>query len=139
MCGVFSPRLLRNRRLRMPLLLLLFFYLGLAIESDLLPHYFAPATVLLFLIATAAVQDISSRFPRGKRRTLVPLRFFTASDYSSFPGSLILYPALRYDLARRFFIAERQGVLARLDKEPGKLLVFVRRSASLYSQRVGVQ
>jgi hypothetical protein len=55
---VSSIRLMRNRRLRLPLLLLLLFYLGLSVEANLFPHYFAPATVLVFLIASAAVQDV---------------------------------------------------------------------------------
>ena len=124
--AVSSPRLLRNRRLRIPLMVLLVFYLGLALESDLAPQYFAPATVLLFLIATAAVQDISARFPQGKRRALAIIALFCCIGV--FEPPRITYPLspLRFDLARQFFIAERKGVLARLDKEPGKLLMFVR-------------
>src|SRR5277367_1296676 len=41
---ISSRRLAINRRLRVPLLLLLFFYLGLSVEANLFPHYFAPAT-----------------------------------------------------------------------------------------------
>jgi hypothetical protein len=108
------------------MMLLLFFYLGLAIESDRAPHYFAPATVLIFLIATAAVQDTSSRFAPGRNRTLATIVLFYCIVLFELPW--ITYPlaGLRFNLSRQFFIAERQGVLARLEKEPEKLLVFVR-------------
>ena len=73
---VSSIRLMRNRRLRLPLLLLLLFYLGLSVEANLYPHYFAPATVLVFLIASAAVQDVSSRFSPGKLRLMAVCTIF---------------------------------------------------------------
>ncbi len=124
--GFSSPRLLRNHRLRIPLVLLLFFYLGLAFESDLVPHYFAPATVLIFLLATAAVQDISSRFPPGRRRTLVIVALFCWIGLFELPWVTNALSGARFDVVRQLIIAERQGVLARLDKEPGKLLVLIR-------------
>jgi hypothetical protein len=57
-------------------MLLLLFYLGLGAEVAFLPHYFAPAIALLFLIVTAAVRDVSSRFPKGKIRNLATSALF---------------------------------------------------------------
>ena len=138
--AVSSPRLLRNRRLRIPLLFLSVFYLGLAFESDLAPHYFAPATVLLFLIATAAVQDISARFPQGKRRALATVALFycigvirASLDHLSFIWSSLrsFTPVLHCRTQRRARALEERA------RQAPRLRSI--RSASLYPQRVGVQ
>jgi hypothetical protein len=77
LCILISlPRLVRIRRLRVPLLLLLLFYLGLSVEANLYVHYFAPATVLVFLIASAAVHDVSSRFSPRKIRLAAACALF---------------------------------------------------------------
>ena len=69
LCILISiPRLVRDPRLRVPLFLLLLFYLGLSVEANLYPHYFAPATVLVFLIAIAAVRDVSALFSQRETR-----------------------------------------------------------------------
>ncbi len=122
---VSSIRLMRNRRLRRPLLLLLLFYLGLSVEVNLYPHYFAPATVLVYLIASAAVRDVSSRFPPGKMRLLAVCMIFYC--IATFEVSRITDPASRFwRLDMRTFIAERDRVLAFLQKQPGRSLVLVR-------------
>ena len=122
---VSSIRLMRNRRLRLPLLLLPLFYLGLSVEVNLYPHYFAPATVLVFLIASAAVQDVSSRFSRGKIRLIAVCTIFYC--VAIFEVSRIMDPASRFwRLDMRAFIAERDRVLTTLQKQPGQLLVLVR-------------
>ncbi len=117
--------LMRNRRLRIPLELLLLFYLGLAVEPNLFPHYFAPATVLVFLIVTAAVRDFVSRFAPGKSRgvalgVLCCCMVFLPHDlfFQSPPPQLLLH--------RSEFIANRGSVLKKLEKESGQILVFVR-------------
>jgi hypothetical protein len=126
-CGLLFtwPRLLRNPSLRIPFVLLLLFYLGLSVESNLVPHYFAPATVLVFLIATAAIQDVSSRFAAGKRRTVATGALFCCIALFELPW--ITHPLHRfhYDLPLEFG-ATRDLVVKRLEKRPGKFLVFVR-------------
>jgi hypothetical protein len=117
-----SWHLMHSRPLRIPLMLLLLFYLGLAAEVAFLPHYFAPAIVLLFLIITAAVRDVSSRFPKGKIRNLATSALFCCIALSGVIR--VMHPLVRAD--SREFSAERDLVLARLNKEPGNLLVFVR-------------
>jgi hypothetical protein len=123
LCLVYSSwRLLRSRRFRIPLVLLLLFYLGVAAEVAFLPHYFAPGIALLFLIITAAVRDVSLRFPKGKVRNLATIALFSWIALSGVSRIMHhLEPA-----GSREFIAKRDLVIARLNKEPGKVLVFVR-------------
>jgi hypothetical protein len=122
---VSSIRLMRNRRLRLPLLLLLLFYLGLSVEANLYPHYFAPATVLVFLIASAAVHDVSSRFSPGKMRLVAACLIFYC--IAMFEVSRIMAPTSRFwRMDMRKFLAERDRVLTILQNQPGQLLVLVR-------------
>lgn len=120
-----AGRLLRNRSLRMPLVLLFLFYLGLAVEPNLFPHYFAPATVVIFLICAAAVRDFVLRFSPGRSRrvalaavglciALLPRDPFLPSP----PPRLLEH--------RREFIANRNFVINKLESAPGRDLVLVR-------------
>ncbi len=125
LCVLLSRKsLMRNRRLRIPMYLLLLFYLGLAFESNLLPHYFAPATVLIFLIVAAAARDCLSRFAPGTPRRIAS--FVLVCSMISFEIPRIVYTARPTDPYRIDFLAKRDFVLKQLDKEPGLLLVFVR-------------
>jgi hypothetical protein len=153
---ISSPRLVRDRRLRVPLFLLLLFYLGLSVEVNVYPHYFAPATVLVFLIATAAVQDVSSRFSPGKIRLVAACSLFLI--IAVFDVRRVIDPATRgcphIDLAgqptevgsgtaptdygssptvgahpitvQALFIERRGQVLTFLQKQLGQHLVLVR-------------
>lgn len=156
LCILISyPRLVRDRRLRIPLLLMLLFYLGLSVEANLFPHYFAPATVLVFLIATAAVRDISSRFPPGKTglaacalllciaifdvgriidptSRICPHVDLAAQAAGRDPGVAAISSGWSPRVGARLiwshapFIGERDQVLTFLQKQPGRLLVLVR-------------
>ncbi len=75
--GVFAipllglPWIIHDRKMRFPLITLTLFGLALAIESWTLPHYFAPATAMLYLVLLQAMRHL--RFwnwrgrPIGKR------------------------------------------------------------------------
>jgi len=140
-------RLVRNRRLRIPLMLMLFFYLGLALEVALLAHYWAPATVLVFLIATAAVREVACLFSPGKMRIAAICALFCAVvifDVSRIGGVVFRLGRARVagatsrrphfvDQARMNrqddvpeFIAERNRWLTFLRAQPGEQLVLVR-------------
>jgi hypothetical protein len=54
------PWILRDRRMRFPLIALAFFALGLAVETWMLPHYFAPATALLFLVLVQGMRHLAA-------------------------------------------------------------------------------
>ena len=126
LCILISfTRLVRIRRLRVPFLLLLLFYLGLSVEANLRPHYFAPATALVFLIAAAAVQDVSSRFPPGKKRMAAACALFCCVAIFDVPR--IMDPSFRFEGAdMRGLIAARDLVITFLQKQPGRQLVLVR-------------
>jgi hypothetical protein len=140
-------RLVRNRLTRIPLLLMLLFYLGLALEVALLPHYWAPATVLVFLIATAAVREVVFLFSPGKMRIAATCALFCAVvifDVSRMGGVVsrqgrarvaraISRPPHFVDQARvnrqddvPEFIAERKRWITFLRAQPGEQLVLVR-------------
>lgn len=70
--GVFAipllalPWTIRDRKMRFPLIMLAVFMLALAIESWTLPHYFAPATVLLLVILLQAMRHLRLWHWRGR-------------------------------------------------------------------------
>jgi hypothetical protein len=119
-------RLTRDRRLRIPLLLLLMFYLGISVEVNTFAHYVAPATVLVFLVAIATIQSISSCFPPGKLRPAAICALFIC--IAVFDGRRLMDPVARYCYGRdlREFLAQRERVLTFLSRQPGLQLVLVR-------------
>lgn len=52
------PWAIRDRKLRLPGLLLACMALGFAVQTWTLPHYFAPATALLFLVITQCMRHL---------------------------------------------------------------------------------
>jgi hypothetical protein len=60
------PWMVRDRRMRFPLLALSVFLLGLAVEVFTLPHYFAPATGWLYLVLVQGLRHL--RLLRWRRR-----------------------------------------------------------------------
>jgi hypothetical protein len=59
------PWILRDRRVRFPLLALAVFVVGLVPQTWTLPHYFAPATALLYLILMQCMRHM--RLWKGRR------------------------------------------------------------------------
>jgi hypothetical protein len=62
------PRLLGDRKMRFPLLVLAMFVLGLAMENFFSPHYFSPAVALLYLILLQSMRHL--RFWRWRGRAV---------------------------------------------------------------------
>ena len=58
------PRILRDRRMQFPLVALAVFVAGLAPQTWTLPHYFAPATALLYLVLLQCMRHM--RFWGGR-------------------------------------------------------------------------
>ncbi|HUO04674.1 MAG TPA: hypothetical protein VMU16_05700 [Candidatus Binataceae bacterium] len=123
---IAGSRLLRNRRLRIPLALLAIFYLGVAVEVNLFPHYVAPATVLVYLLVAAAVRDISSQFASGRARAIAITAIFCCIALFEVPR--LVNPAARFcnSFDKSDFIMKRDMVISQLQKEGAQLLVFVR-------------
>jgi hypothetical protein len=119
-------RLIRDRLLRIPLALLTLFYLSISFEVNTFPHYVAPATALIFLVAIAAIRTIASRFPPGRPRFVSICAMFIC--IAVFDGHRLMNPVARYCYGRdlREFLAQRERVLAFLDRQPGRQLVLVR-------------
>jgi hypothetical protein len=53
------PWAIRDRRLRLPLLVLGCMVLGFAVQTWTLPHYFSPATAVLYLVITQCMRHLS--------------------------------------------------------------------------------
>ena len=60
------PLVLRDRKMRAPLVMLGVFVIGLAIETWTLPHYFAPATALLYLVLLQGLRHLKLWVWRGR-------------------------------------------------------------------------
>ena len=123
---ISSKHLMRNSRLRVPLLLLVLFYLGLSVEANVFPHYFAPATVLVFLVAAAVIKmfRLDSRRERCAGRRPAP--YFAASPYSMLSASWIPCLAFVSGTTCESSLRERDRVSTFLLKQPGQHLVLVR-------------
>jgi hypothetical protein len=105
--------------------LIVFFYAGTSVLSNIIPHYTAPAAALIYLAATAALRVGWHfgfwGFPFGKCLSIVIVAIF-----------LIFTTVLRISYDNRFlyykphFIEKRDKVLSFLEQQPGLQLVFVR-------------
>lgn len=60
------PWVLRDRRMRFPLIALSVFTLGLAVQTWTTPHYFAPATCILYLVLLQCLRHLRFWRPHGK-------------------------------------------------------------------------
>ena len=60
------PAIFRDRKLRFPLITLTVFCAGLMVETWTMPHYFAPATGLLYLIIIQGMRHLRSWRWRGR-------------------------------------------------------------------------
>jgi len=61
------PWVVRDRKMRFPLVAGTFFVIGLAVETWTLPHYFAPATGLLYLILVQGMRHLRLWKRRGQQ------------------------------------------------------------------------
>ena len=61
------PWVVRDRKMRFPLVAGTFFVIGLAVETWTLPHYFAPATGLLYLILLQGMRHLQLWKRRGQQ------------------------------------------------------------------------
>jgi hypothetical protein len=121
------PLVLRDRRMRVPLIILGVFATGLAVETWTLPHYVAPATSLLYLILLQGMRHL--RFLRCGERALgvslvraipviccamILLRLLAVAAHAQIEPA---WPRGNLDRAR---------VVRELNRLPGQHLVIVR-------------
>jgi hypothetical protein len=67
-------RAVRDKRIRFPALAMGLFVIGLSVETFMMPHYFAPATCLVYLLLLQAMRHLSLWHRRTDRRGLALVR-----------------------------------------------------------------
>jgi hypothetical protein len=122
---VCAPAIVKSRRTRAAFWLLILFLGGLGLELEFIPHYAAPAIVLLYIVAAAALRSL--RHWRTGGPWMAPAVYGAVLIGITAQLSLALFqPEHRYLYDKRDFQAERARMLAFLSSKPGKQLVFVR-------------
>jgi hypothetical protein len=124
------PRVLRDRRMKFALLTGAFFFLGLSLETFLLPHYFAPATGLLYLLLLQSMRHLRLWRWRSDRRGLALVRAIPIIC----AGMIILRLAAvaahaQIETAWPRGSLKRAAVIKNLESRPGNHLVLVRYGA----------
>jgi hypothetical protein len=121
------PCLFRDRRMRFPLLALAIFVAGLSLEVFTFPHYFAPATCLLYLVLIQCMRHLRLWRWKGKPAGLALVR--------AIPVLCLAMVILRVSLATLHTPIEpawprgnldRADIEHRLQNAPGEHLIFVR-------------
>ena len=121
------PLLSHDRKMKFPLIAGIFFMAGLAAETWVMPHYFAPATVLLYLVILQCLRHLRFWKWRGSAVGCALVRAvpliavgMVMLRLASVPlHAYIEAPWPRGDL-------ERSAILRDLQRLPGKHLVIVR-------------
>jgi hypothetical protein len=120
------PCAVRDRRLRVPWIVLSIFVAGLVIEVWFLPHYFAPAAALLYLFLMQCARHLQRFEWRG--------RIIGPALVRSIAAVYVATVALRLTLAFTGIHAEKEwqhgdmaraSIVRQLDSMPGKHVVFV--------------
>jgi hypothetical protein len=121
----------RDRRIRFPLLAMVVFLLGLVVETWFRPHYFAPATGLLYIILLQCMRHL--RLWRWHGRWLGP------SVVRAIPLICLAIVVIRVTAIQAHATIEepwprgnipRAQLLHRLEKTPGEHLIIVRYAPS---------
>jgi hypothetical protein len=122
------PWAARDRKMRFPLITLAVFVLGLAVQTWTMPHYFAPATGLLYLVLLQCLRHL--RVWRRPERTgaalvrLIPL--LAVAMVVLRVGAVAAHARIESPWPRGNL--ERARVLRQLEQTPGRHLVLVRYS-----------
>ncbi len=123
---VALPCAARDRRLRIPWMILGVFVIGLAVETWFLPHYFAPAIALLYLVIIQCMRHLR-RF--GWRNPSVGLALVRAIAvvYVATVGLRILLAVAQVHPEKEFQHGDmdRESIVQRLDALPGQHVVLV--------------
>jgi hypothetical protein len=125
------PAAIRDRRMRFPVIALGVFLLGLAVEIWTYPHYFAPATGLLYLIVLQCMRHMTlwqwRRKPVGtslvRAIPVILLAMIVLRVSALLSHTQIDQPWPRGNLARA-------NILDTLQHSPGQHLVLVRYSTT---------
>jgi hypothetical protein len=116
--GLFAIGVWRwQPKMQLVILLFLLFFIGIETETSLTPHYAAPGTAFVFVIAAAALRRLRHYSLFVMQMALVLIVFSIANDLAK--------PENRWLYDKRSYIARRDAVLGQLERTPGKKLVFV--------------
>lgn len=121
------PCAARDRRLRVPWMILAIFVVGLAVEVWFLPHYFAPAAALLYLFLMQCMRHLRCFRWRGKPvgaafvRAVCVVYIATVVLRLGFAAAHI-HPEREWQHGD----AGRESVAHQLDARPGQHVVLVR-------------
>jgi len=120
------PCAARDRRLRVPWMIAAIFVAGLAVEVWFLPHYFAPATALLFLFLMQCIRHLCQVRWRGKRAGLALVRAVSVI----YIGTVVFRIALAVTHVHPESVwqhgdKQRESIVQRLAVTPGQHVVLV--------------
>ncbi len=129
------PWMLRDRRMRFPLAALAVFVLGLAPQTWTFPHYFAPATALLYLILLQCMRHMRLWKGRHSTQGTAAVRMIVVVCCAMFLLRIvaaITHTAIEPAWPRGNM--DRAAIIQLLNRQPGYHLVIVR-----YQPGYGVQ
>jgi hypothetical protein len=120
------PWAIRDRKLRLPLLVLACLALGFSVQTWTLPHYFAPATALLYLVVTQCMRHLHLWRRRDRRlgASLVGLIPFVACALVVLRVTAVIAHAPLEPAWPRGNL-ERVRIGHELEQMPGQQLVIV--------------
>jgi hypothetical protein len=123
----FARPLWRDRAARSALLLALGFYAGAAWDARLFPHYAAPATALVYILAACSLRALKNGWPGmlAERRyitwSVIGLFVFTTAMAMLTPENRYLFGPIDYHVR-----AKHAAIQEQLEQNPGRHLVLVR-------------
>jgi hypothetical protein len=120
------PCAVRDRRLRVPWMILGIFVLGLAVETWFLPHYFAPAIALLYLVIMQCMRHLRWFRWRNQPVGLAFVRAIAVVYVATVALRIVLAVAhIHPEKEFQHGDLDRESIVERLDALPGQHLVLV--------------
>lgn len=124
---VMLPWSIRDRRIRFPLIVGALFVFGLSVETWTMPHYFAPATGVLYLVILQSTRHLRLWVWRGKQVGEELVRAIPIICIAMIVVRLVAVTAhAQIEPAWPRGNWTRVHLIDRLKREPGRQLVIVR-------------
>lgn len=122
----YAVPLWRNPKARLVMLLGAVFYAGCALDTRLFPHYVAPATALVYVLAALALRT-AWRHSRGSPGERWALTGGVVAAFLGITAAGLLTPQNRYYFGAASYQikAKRETTANQLRNEPGRHLVLV--------------
>jgi hypothetical protein len=121
------PWVYRDRKMRFPLLALGVFVLGLAVQTWTMPHYFAPATALLYLLLVQCMRHLRLWHRRGNQMGAALVRMIPVVAIAMVVlrvSAVLLHAPIEPAWPRGNL--QRAHIVRELQHTPGQHLVLVR-------------